>query len=60
MDLDQLQLKVKLQLLCNISEDFGAGFFIKKEPALSSFNYMLYVKILWFKIALGIQYGNKL
>jgi hypothetical protein len=41
------------------NREFGAGIFIKKEPILSSWNYCLYLKILWFKFGIGVSYGDK-
>jgi len=51
-----LQLKImKAQAICSIAgKEFGIGFFIKKESILSSFDYSIYLKVLWFKIGLRV------
>jgi hypothetical protein len=51
-------MRVQLIMIVNHKE-FGAGLFVKKESTLSSWNYSLYLKLLWFKFGIKVAYGNK-
>lgn len=59
-DLVQQMKHMKVQLSYRINNrEFGAGLFVKKETTLSSWNYSLYLKLLWFKFEIKLSYGNK-
>lgn len=51
---------MKLSKVLEINnKEFGIGVFIKKETLLSNFNYLFYVRILWFTIGFAVAYKNK-
>ena len=52
-------MRVQLSYRIN-NREFGVGLFVKKESILSSWNYSLYLKLLWFKFGIAVSYGNKL
>lgn len=51
---------MRIQLSYRINNrEFGVGLFVKKESTLCSWNYSLYLKLLWFKFEIKVAYGNK-
>jgi len=50
---------MRVQQICSINREFGVGVFIKKESILSSYNFAVYLKVLWFKLGFRISYGYK-